>query len=96
MGDYKLVPVEITDEMAEASGCEGYFKTSPHEQAQEMWEAMLAAAPTVQGEPVAWYLPFLAGYDSLFRDHATVTSCTGNPWAGWQPLYTDKKEPNHD
>lgn len=51
--EYKLVPTELTDEMIEASGCEGNFKMSPQEQAQEMWEAMLAAAPAVQGEPVA-------------------------------------------
>lgn len=37
--------------------------------------------------PVAWYLPGEGGCDSQFRDHATVKSCTGNPWAGWQPLY---------
>ncbi len=41
-----------------------------------------------RGEPVAWYLPSNDGYDSMFRDHATVKSCTGNPWAGWIPLYT--------
>ena len=45
------------------------------------------AAPAVQGEPVAWYLPGEGGYDSQFRDHATVISCTGNPWEGWLPLY---------
>lgn len=38
-------------------------------------------------EPVAWYLPSEDGYDSCFRDHRTITSCTGNPWAGWIPLY---------
>lgn len=53
MNDYKLVPTELTAEMVEASGCEGNFKVSPHEQAQEMWEAMLVAAPAQQAEPVA-------------------------------------------
>ncbi|WP_221893224.1 hypothetical protein [Pusillimonas minor] len=41
-----------------------------------------------RGEPVAWYLPSIYGYDSIFRDHSTVKSCTGNPWTGWIPLYT--------
>ena len=44
------------------------------------------SAPAGQ-EPVAWYLPSEDGYDSCFRDHRTITSCTGNPWAGWIPLY---------
>lgn len=52
MAKYKVVPVEITDEMAEASGREGCFGKSVHDQAQDMWTAMLAAAPDVQGEPV--------------------------------------------
>lgn len=39
-------------------------------------------------EPVAWMRPSKDGYDSAFRDHSTVVRCTGNPWAGWVPLYT--------
>jgi len=38
-------------------------------------------------EPVAWMRPSEEGYDSMFRDHATVLTCTGNPWTGWVPLY---------
>ena len=38
-------------------------------------------------EPVAWMRPSEEGYDSAFRDHATVVACTGNPWTGWVPLY---------
>lgn len=52
--------------------------------------ADLAAAPPsalVGQEPVAWYLPSEEGYDSCFRDHRTITSCAGNPWTGWIPLY---------
>jgi hypothetical protein len=51
-------------------------------------------------EPVAWMRPSEEGYDSAFRDHSTVMACTGNPWAGWVPLYTTPpaapKEKNHD
>lgn len=48
--------------------------------------AFLAAEP--EAEPVAWYHPSGDGYDSNFRDHEVVKSCTGNPWTGWIPLYT--------
>ncbi len=41
-----------------------------------------------EAEPVAWYHPSGDGYDSNFRDHEVVKSCTGNPWTGWIPLYT--------
>ena len=46
-------------------------------------------------EPVAWYRPSEEGYDSAFRDHATVVACTGNKWEGWIPLYTHppRREP---
>ena len=40
----------------------------------------------VDVEPCAWMLPSGEGYDSAFRDHSTVTTCTGNPWTGWIPL----------
>lgn len=43
---WKLVPVEITDAMVDASGCEGQYKLSGHEQAQRLWSEMLAAAPS--------------------------------------------------
>jgi hypothetical protein len=39
-------------------------------------------------EPVAWMRPSDEGYDSAFRDHSTVRTCTGNKWEGWIPLYT--------
>jgi|GEM_PF-3705389 len=42
---WKLVPVEITDAMADASGCEGQYRLSAHEQAGRLWSAMLTAAP---------------------------------------------------
>ena len=38
-------------------------------------------------EPVAWIRPSDEGYDSAFRDHSTIVSCTGNDWKGWKPLY---------
>lgn len=51
MSDYKLVPVEPTQEMVEAARQhhegEAYLPVS-------LYKAMLAAAPAVQGEPVAW------------------------------------------
>lgn len=46
------------------------------------------AARQPVGEPVAWFLPSEHGYDSSFRDHQTIKSCTGNSWTGWIPLYT--------
>src|SRR5690554_2947585 len=54
----------------------------------EYLEEVLDAQSGQGAEPMAWYLPGEGGCDSQFRDHATVNSCTGNPWAGWQPLYT--------
>ena len=42
---WQCVPVETTYEMGEASGCIGYFGKSAYDQAQDMWSAMLAAAP---------------------------------------------------
>lgn len=51
MSDYKLVPVEPTPEMVEAARehheGEAYLPV-------RLYKAMLAAAPAVQGEPVAW------------------------------------------
>jgi hypothetical protein len=32
--------------------------------------------------------PSEEGYDSAFRDHHTIVTCTGNLWKGWLPLYT--------
>lgn len=77
---YVMVPVEPTPEMLAATSWPNCAATD--------YAHMLAAAPDVQEEPVAWYLPGEGGCDSQFRDHATVKSCTGNTWAGWQPLYT--------
>jgi hypothetical protein len=89
MTKYKLVPVEPTREMWSAAGDAVVALKSQHHDAisEAVYKAMLATAPDVQWEPVAWYLPGEGGYDSQFRDHATVKSCTGNPWEGWQPLY---------
>jgi len=39
-------------------------------------------------EPVAWMRPSEEGYDSAFRDHRTVISCTEGNWIDWIPLYT--------
>ena len=47
-----------------------------------------AALAEPEQEPVAWMRPSEEGYDSSFRDHATVVMCTGNKWEGWVPLYT--------
>ena len=43
-------------------------------------------------EPVAWYLPSPDGDDSIFRDHRTVMTCTGNKWEGFKPLYTAPRQ----
>jgi len=51
-------------------------------------ETLRARLAQPEPEPVAWYLPSDEGFDSLFRDHRTVVTCTGNKWEGWQPLYT--------
>ncbi len=62
----------VEDDIIAAAELRGYRRRQEEEAAQE---------------PVAWYLPSEDGYDSCFRDHRTITSCTGNPWAGWIPLY---------
>lgn len=43
---------------------------------------------TAEQEPVAWYRPSKDGYDSGFRDHSTVMTCTGRDWSDFIPLYT--------
>lgn len=63
----------VDDDIIAAAELRGYRRRQEEEAAQE---------------PVAWYLPSEDGYDSCFRDHSTITSCTGNPWTGWIPLYT--------
>lgn len=57
MTDYKLVPVEPTDDMATAAmNAETTANMLYGEPAafSDIWNAMLAAAPAVQGEPVGW------------------------------------------
>lgn len=44
-------------------------------------------AEAEKAEPVAWYLPFDDGYDSLFRDHRTVMKYAAGDWSEWIPLY---------
>jgi hypothetical protein len=63
---------------------------SVHEFRQLMRECLAEqnTKPEPEAEPVAWYHPSGDGYDSNFRDHEVVKSCTGNPWTGWIPLYT--------
>src|SRR5690554_1220798 len=51
MSDYKLVPVEPTAEMMASGGIEIGARD---EDARTVWKAMLAVAPAVQGELVAW------------------------------------------
>lgn len=67
------------------------------EQAKAMFEHCLDGTgyvfyPAPNQEPVAWMRPEISEngyvYDSSFRDHRTVVSCTGNKWEGWIPLYT--------
>jgi uncharacterized protein (DUF427 family) len=62
----------VEDDIIAAAELRGYRRRQEEEVAQE---------------PVAWYLPSEDIYDSCFRDHRTITSCTSNPWAGWIPLY---------
>ena len=54
----------------------------------------LANQETAKDEAVAWMLPSGDGYDSNFRDHSTVKSCTGNSWTGWVPLYLHPARPD--
>ena len=56
--------------------------------AAELLEQLTENAEPEADKPVAWYHPSEDGYDSNFRDHEVVKSCTGNPWTGWIPLYT--------
>lgn len=63
----------VDDDIIAAAELRGYRRRQEEEEAAQ--------------EPVAWYLPSEDGYDSCFRDHRTIISCTGNPWAGWIPLY---------
>lgn len=52
MSEYKLVPVEPTDEMIKAGWkC---YDAKPSFSVADMYAAMLAAAPAVSAEPVAW------------------------------------------
>lgn len=54
MSQWKLVPVEPTDEMIEASGVECLPNKCAHQVGVELWNHMLAAAPQPAGEPVAY------------------------------------------
>lgn len=54
MSKHKLVPVEPTQAMGVA-GCYAVPQIS-HEEAQAAYKAMLAAAPEVEQEPVAWII----------------------------------------
>lgn len=86
---YVLVPAALAERVQDSLG----RFTSDEGSAQadtdtsDDFAACVAAIQPVGQEPVAWYLPSEDGYDSCFRDHRTITSCTGNPWAGWIPLY---------
>lgn len=72
MSKYKLVPLEITDEMVEASGCGGYYGKTARDQAQDLWSAMVASAPAVQVEPVAW--------QRVDRPERTITVLSRRTW----------------
>lgn len=54
MTDYKLVPVEPTPEMVAAGARHLQIMSLPEREAAAIFRAMLAAAPDVQGELVAW------------------------------------------
>lgn len=54
MSDYKAVPVEPTLEMVEAACDEEQRPLPMWTRMKAIYRAMLAAAPAVQGEPVAW------------------------------------------
>lgn len=79
-----------------ASLCTGYLKPEvPHNYSFND-DDLLAFARGIEArvleelrkqEPVAWIRPSDEGYDSAFRDHSTIVSCTGNDWKGWKPLY---------
>lgn len=59
MSKYKLVPVEPTEEMATAAMNEEIYANRFYGEPaafSDIWNAMLAAAPAVQGEAVAWLI----------------------------------------
>ena len=64
-----------------------YRRNSTRHYIDEALEDVLAALDAAQGEAVVWYRPSEEGYDSAFRDAATVARCDGHDWAGWVPLY---------
>jgi hypothetical protein len=78
---YKLVPVEPTQEMLDAAIQDGVcvdgkpvWKKSVTFQAKWKYQQMLAAAPAVQGEPVAWATRL---YNTAYHagHHDTVEGC---------------------
>lgn len=58
-------------------------------------KTLAAPQPAQPAEPVAWMRPSENGYDPVFRDHSRIIACTGNPWAGWIPLYASPPPQRH-
>lgn len=87
MSGVKVVPVEPTTEMA-YSGIEVYgLEDCADADVHAVWEAMLAAAPAVQGEPVVWMYSYINGTEV----QTSKERWTGRDWKSyWEetPLYT--------
>jgi hypothetical protein len=78
--------IEVLKQMVEAlEWCHG---GEPIGTAEAIEVGKQAIAELESQEPVAWMRPSEEGYDSAFRDHRTVISCTGGNWIDWIPLYT--------
>lgn len=82
MADYKLVPVEPTAHMLQAACDEEQRPLPMWSRMKAIYTAMLAAAPAVQGEPVAWLAGEVCGGDA---SHNTVNVELDNP-APWSAL----------
>lgn len=72
MSKYKLVPVKPTREMWAAAGDAVVALNSHHHDAisEAVYKAMLAAAPAVQGEPVAY---------AVFADNGNIRIWSADP-----------------
>lgn len=102
MSEYKLVPVDPTEEMVRAVG----DVIGPCETPEQIYRAMLAAAPdapAVQAEPVAWALYVrrkdtewsrYAIYDTEKQAQRTLKQVSGDPLiVEVRPLYLHPPAP---
>src|SRR5690554_1456880 len=87
MTDCKLVPVEPTDEMVLEGARHLRIMSLPAREAASVYQAMLAAAPAVQGEPVAYLFNDEAGRTKIVLGKETAELWCP-PDESITPLYT--------